>query len=67
MADVEKIFKNADFSKGSDHKERLKGMLKSLENGAGEMPLSDDELELAAAGKMIFENNDQNAPKSVRV
>ncbi len=63
MADVEKIFKNADFSKGSDHKERLKSMLRSLENGAGEMPLSDEELELAAAGKTTYPNDSPTMPR----
>ena len=54
MKDVEMILKKADFSKGSDHKERLKAMLNGLENGVEQMPLSDDELELAAAGKIDF-------------
>ncbi len=63
MKDVEMILKKADFSKGSDHKERLKAMLNSLENGVEQMPLSDDDLELAAAGKIVYQKNPPGPPK----
>ncbi len=63
MKDVETIFKNADFSKGTDHKERLKTMLNGLENGVGQMPLSDEELELAAAGRIDYQKRRPGPPK----
>jgi hypothetical protein len=43
--DMEQLLKTADFSAGSDHKERLR---KELFGAAEE--LSDDELDLAAGG-----------------
>ena len=53
--DMEKTFKNADFSAGSDHKERLRKMLFSGETEhSEEAPLEelrDEELDMAAGGK----------------
>ena len=51
MADVEMIFTKADFAGGSDHKEQLRARLFHDNDGAGPgRLLSDEELDLAAAG-----------------
>ena len=53
MTDVEMILKKADFSSGSDHKERLRELLFHAYDGTGVgagRVLSDEELDLAAAG-----------------
>ncbi|MCR5098980.1 MAG: hypothetical protein K6B14_08530 [Lachnospiraceae bacterium] len=47
---MEDIFKKADFTAGSDHKERLAKQLFSGDIVQIEEYLSDDELDLASAG-----------------
>ena len=53
---VENIFKNADFSKGSNHKEELRKKLNNKDNKTARVlqfkqnqELSDDELEMISA------------------
>ncbi len=67
MNDIEKIFKNADFSAGSDHKKRLHDML-FCENSSlktisfPDNVLDDDELDKAAGGVQV-----QYDPKASRI
>ena len=53
---MEDIFEKADFSAGSDHKERLRKVLFSdIKNNKGEdsaEKLRDEELDMAAGGKI---------------
>ena len=52
---MDSIFKKADFTAGSDHKERLRKTLfsdaNSNEKTSFEIVLSDEELDMAAGGK----------------
>ncbi len=50
---MEDIFKKADFTAGSDHKERLAKELFSGDITNIEEYLSDDELDLASAGTSL--------------
>ena len=52
MKDVEEVFSKADFTAGSDHKEKLREKLFAMDSEKERM-LDDDELDLAAAGKKI--------------
>ena len=56
--DIETIFKNADFSAGSDHKQRLHDLLFKTGGSITKMPLydnalDDDELDKAAGGDSL--------------
>ncbi len=58
MNDIEQIFKNADFSAGSDHKQRLHDMLFSEDSSLKTISfpdnvLDDDELDKAAGGVQV--------------
>jgi hypothetical protein len=54
---MENIFEKADFTAGTNHKERLRKLLFAAANSekgaASSEKLSDDELDMAAGGKKI--------------
>ena len=57
MKDVEEILKKADFTQGSNHKEKLRELLFSEGSlDKKDCELSDEELDLAAAGKIIADD-----------
>ncbi len=54
---MEDLFKKADFSAGSDHKERLAKQLFSGDVANIEDYLTDEELDLASAGVYFGDNH----------
>lgn len=56
MKDVEEVFSKADFTAGSDHKEKLREKLFARDSEKEQL-LDDDELDLAAAGAALHKSH----------
>ena len=51
MRKIDEVFKNADFSRGSDHKQRLHDTLFDGDSSREAFSLTDDQLDMVAAGR----------------